>query len=82
MKTPVPTLTVPQYCLLRSLVKTGIPAELAEIFLGRCGASVDDWQFLLAQGWVAPGKRADKGRFVLTDAGKRVYQRRPRNVYF
>lgn len=78
----VPTLTVPQYCLLRSLKLRGIEASLVEIFLNRCGADRADWDHLTGSGYVVAGKRKEKGRFVLSEQGKRVYNRRPRNVWF
>ena len=78
----VPTLTAPQYLLLRSLKQRGIEAGFREIFLRRCGATEDDWSLLTTAGYVELQELDKSARFVLTTAGKRVYNRRPGNVWF
>jgi hypothetical protein len=71
-----------QLCLLRSIKSTGFPAELLQIFLGRCGATVAEWQALLDADLVTAGKRAERGRYVITKAGTTAYNHRPKHIYF
>lgn len=74
----VMVLTRAQYCLLRSIGKTGVPSELLAIFLNRCGASSEEWHHLIDAGLVEQANL----RYQMTEEGKRVYRRRPKNIYF
>lgn len=77
-KTPAPVLSVPQYCLLRSLKTAGVPRDLKAVFVGRSGATDADWAWLEAAGYVG----SERGRYVLTAVGRRVYNKRPKTLYF
>lgn len=78
----VPVLTVPQYLLLRSLKASGIEAGFREIFLRRCGADEADWTLLTTNGYVTLQRQGKSERWMLTALGKRVYNRRPGNIWF
>lgn len=72
------TFSIPQLCLLRSLLKAGIPADLIHWFPPRCGATEAEWQALRDAGMV--NLRA--GRFRLSTDGKREYRRQSKGRYF
>lgn len=72
------TLTRTQLILARSL-KQGWPATLLSYCLSRAGAEQADWDGLAAAGLVE--LRAD-GRWWLTKAGKRQYNRDKQGCYF
>ena len=73
-------LNIPQLCLLRSVKTQGIPAELMGIYLNRCGATKEEWQALVTAGYVV--LTDIEGRYYLTALGRKVYNRRPKTVYF
>lgn len=78
MTEPVEEVTVAQLHLLRCLRGRGIPAELLEIFLNRCGASREEWNALTLLGWAVE----ERGRFLLTKEGEKRYRKLRETRYF
>lgn len=71
-------LTISQLCLLRSIKKRGIPTELINTFLTRCGASIEEWRILLD----SKHTFLKEERFYITQLGKKEYQKQKIGRYF
>ena len=71
-------LSTAQLCLLRSLKSRGVPVELRDVFLSRCGASLQELWDLRDAGTV----EEKEGRLQMTDWGKRIYRRESKGRYF
>lgn len=74
----MPILDIHQLMVLRSLLKVGSPVDLASIFLSRCGCSEAGWAALTEAGLV----EQKKGRWLLTEEGKKQYRKQKVGKWF
>lgn len=72
-------MNTPQLYLMRSLLGRGIPPELLDIFLERCGATKEDWENLLVSGCV---KADTTGRLIVTPEGKKAFNVEKKGKWF
>lgn len=72
------TLSTPQLCFLRSLIRRDMEASLLDILLRRCDASRSDWDALETEGIV----EEHQGRVRMTETGVQVYKKAKVGRYF
>jgi len=79
MKTTL-DMTIPQMCMMRSLISQGVPANLIDIFLVRCDLDAGGWKQLIDAGYVELRKKDQ--RYWQSDAGKRAYNVQKKHKWF
>ena len=75
----IESMNIPQLYLIRSLLSKGIPPDLLDIFLERCGATREDWENLLVSGCV---KSDAEGRLIVTPEGKKAFNKEKQGKWF
>lgn len=76
-------LTNRQLSLMQAISKEGIPEELMEIFLRRCGTSEEEWQGLQGLDYVYLDDTNDNDcRWKLTKLGFKVFKKEKVGRYY
>lgn len=74
------SLTNRQLSLMQAISKSGIPFELMDIFMSRCGTSLDAWLGLLENKLVELNEK--ENRYFLTALGKKIFKKEKVGRYY
>lgn len=74
-----------QLSLMQALLRVGVPSELIQIFITRCGTSQEEWEDLINRKLIELVKQRKKdilGRYFLTKEGKKLFKHEKVGRYY